>query len=234
MTEDQEKRLPVKAKDLLEKTYRGLVEGLGGLAASDRKDISLSLSHLLQRLRGAGFLEAVKHEWNELRKKGRIKDDYVESDQHLSCLHELLDALDTEIVDKTRFDILKKVFLVAASEKRSTRDEVLPQQLMKLARSLSSGEILVLEATYRIAKSGSVKEELSSAGEWLETVAKESGLKFSHLVELHEETLMRKYLITARRYSDRSGVILDKNCRLTQFAMELCEFIASYDDLKVA
>lgn len=165
-------------------------------------------------------MEALNAEWQRLREKGRISDDYSETEQCRACLQELLHCLDRDSPDKVRFDFIKRVFLAAAQEqeKSSDRDSVLPQQYMRLARQLTSGEILVLSAVYTV--SNSPGESTGDAREWHKKVAKQSGLEHSDLVEIYEEALMEKFLLTGRLLSDRSGVRTG-HYRLTPLAVGL-------------
>lgn len=211
-----------KALAPLVDTLQVLTEGLTGIASSEKKELFLSIGYLLQRLRGQSFLEALHAEWLRLREKGRIRDDYPETEQCQACLQELLDCLDRDSPDKVRFDFIKGVFLAAAQEKRSDRESVLPQQYMRLARQLSSGDILVLSATYQLFK-GPTKCT-GHAREWLSEVARQSGLQHSGLVELYETGLIEKHLLTKRYESDRSGVDRE-NYRLTPLAVGLCDFL---------
>ena len=215
-----------KALAPLVNTLQALTEGLTGIASSERKELFLSIGYLLQRLRGLSFLEALHAEWQRLREKGRIRDDYSQTEQCQACLQELLDSLDRDSPDKIRFDFIKRVFLAAAQEKQSNRDSVLPQQYMRLARQLSSGDILVLSAAYQLSR-GSTKCS-GSAREWLSEVSKQSGLEYSSLVEIHEKALMEKHLLTGRYNSDRSAVGT-ADYRLTPLAVGLCEFLVVAD-----
>ena len=86
--------------------------------------------------------------------EGSIKDDYQATEQHAECLQELLDFLDQESPDQFRFDALKKILLISATEEHSSRDSVLPQQYMKIVRELGSLELLVIITTYALAKRG--------------------------------------------------------------------------------
>jgi len=99
---------------------------------------------------------------------------------------------------------------------------------MRLARQLTSGEILVLSAVYTL--SNSPGESTGHAREWLNKVAKQSGLEHSDLVEIYEEALMEKFLLTGRLLSDRSGVRTG-HYRLTPLAVGLCEFLLVADTL---
>ena len=75
-----------RTSDVLARTYSSLVEGLTGIASSDREALYLSLGKILQRVRGGEFLMQLRREWEEYREKGKIKDEYISSDQHQECL----------------------------------------------------------------------------------------------------------------------------------------------------
>ena len=64
----------------------------------------------------------------------------------------ILRFLDKDSPDEVRFKILKQIFLVAASEEISDRDSFLPLQFMKIARSLTDGEVILLTTIWRISK----------------------------------------------------------------------------------
>jgi hypothetical protein len=219
---------------LLTETLKSLTEGITGVAASDRRDLILSLGHLFQRMRSGRFLKTLTDEWDNYREKGRIKDDYIQTEQHLACLQEMLDFLDKDSPDELRFSVLKKIFLVAATETKSARDSVLPQQYMQLCRTLSAGEILVLSVSYDITQRDVPAQKDSSARNWLTKIAEKSGLKFPELVEIHERNLIEKSLLSGREHSDRSGVRLGDHYRLTTLGYEICKFIESFEENKDA
>jgi len=214
---------------LLAQTLRNLSEGITGIAASERKDLYLSIGYLLQRLRSGRFLETLKEEWEGYREKGRIKDDYIDTEQHAECLQEILDFIDMESPDHIRFNAMKHVLLNAATELMSSRDSVLPQQYMSICRKLSAGEVLVLQATYQLAQDGEQLEEHASAANWLQRVASTSPLRFRELVEYHERALMEKRLLSGR--SGRGGNVVEKTShyRLTDLGHEVCRFMQEYE-----
>lgn len=209
---------------LLKRTLRGLIEGATGIAASEKKDLLVRAGHLFQRMRAGTFLSDLMKHWEELRERGRIKDDYVETDQHYECFQELLAYLDTECIDRIRFEVLRRIALAAATETLSSRTSLLPQQYMRVCRSLSSGETLVLLGTHQAAKTEKLSRP-TSAADWLLVIAKTSGLELPELVELNERTLIEKNLLTPRRHPDCSGVELGKHFRLTDLGNRICEFI---------
>lgn len=219
-----------ETRDIIVKTLTNLAEGLTGIAASKKQELALSIGHIFQRMRGGYFLSTFLKEWNKYREKGRIKDDYQYTEQHSVCLQELLEFLDNDSPDEIRFSILKQIFLVAATESISERDSFLPQQYMKICRSLAAGEILIMNACYRFSKENQWKNiEVPGAGDWLNKVAEATGLNHPELVEIHEDELIKKKLLTGRRYSDRSGVVLKPYFRLTSLAYEICRYIENYE-----
>lgn len=214
--------------EVIKKTLTSLTEGITGIAASERKDLALSVGHIFQSFRKGQFLSRLGEEWDSYREKGRIKDDYIDTEQHRSCLQELLGFLDNDCPDEIRFEVMKKVFLVAATETVSDRNSLLPYQFLRLCRGMSSGEVIILKATYRIAKSCQIPD-ITGANQWLNAIAKESGLSHTSLVEIYEEDLIKKHLLSRRLHSDRSGVAAKPHFRLTSLGLELCDYIASYD-----
>ncbi|MEK6559946.1 MAG: hypothetical protein AABZ43_07355 [Planctomycetota bacterium] len=215
---------------VLAKTLTGLIEGITGVAASEKKEIYLSVGHLLQAVRKGKFLSQFLTEWNQYRAKGRIKEDYPNTEQHYTCIQEILDFLDSDPPEEIRFDILKKIFLVAATEKVSDRKSLLPQQYMKVCRTLSSGEIVVLSTAYKISKQEYIKH--NSAAVWLKKIAEESGLVHPELVEIHEEELMKKHLLSPRVHSDKSAINVNPHFRLTRLGLDICNYIENYVEEK--
>lgn len=231
MSNDKEiAKFETDTESVLSSTLKGLVEGLTGVATSSKKELILSISHTFQRMRGGQFLSTLLEEWNGYREKGKVRDDYQETEQHQVCLQELLDFLENDSPDEVRFNVLKQVFLVAASEEASDRDSLLPQQFMKIARSLTSGEATLLSTIWVMAKenNGQYREHYSAA-DWLKEVTEQSGFKFQELVETHEDGLIEKKLINQRLHSDRSGVNVKPHFRLTPLGYEFCRFIARYE-----
>ncbi len=234
-----DKEVPARLKNQnslapLADTLQALTEALTGIAVSDRKDLFLSVGYLLQRLRGRNLLQVLTEGWEHLRQKGRIKADYSTTEQCQACLQEILDCVDHQSPDEIRFDFMKRIFLVAATETETDRASVLPQQLMSLARGLASGEILVLAATHELSKMQDLSKVSSdrrheSAQTWLERVAEKSGLQYPDLVEIHEAGLIDKRLITRRRFGDASGIDVGEHYRLTSLGFRLSEFVSSYD-----
>ena len=222
---DINKPVQIETEDILATTMESIVAGLMGIASSERKERILAVGHILQRARAHGFLEALMREWKEFQAKGKVDPGYTKSEQHKACLQELLDFLDKDSPDQTRFDAIKGIFLSAAVEHLSSRDSFLPQQYMQTCRTLSSGEVIVLKAVYEVVQQDDWNREENLSAEWLRTVAACSGLQHVELVEVHERCLIEKNLLTPRLHPDQSGMQLNDHWRLTNFGWALCRFI---------
>ncbi len=218
-------------ENVISNTLIELAQGITGLATSSKNDLILSVSHAFQKMRGGQFLSAFLEEWKKYKEKGKVKDDYEYSEQGKVCLQELLEFLDKDSPDEIRFRVLKQIFLVAASEEISDRNSFLPQQFMKIARSLTDGEIMLLSAVWEINKAheGDYSQHYAAA-DWIRDVTESSGMKHFELVEINEEGLMSKRLLTPRLHSDRSGVKANPHNRLSTLGYEFCQYIEKYDE----
>ncbi len=220
---------------ILNDQFLGLIEGLTGLAGSKKEKIFLSIGKVLQKIRSAQFLSTLQQEWSYFREKGKVKDDYQFTDQHITCLQEMLDFLDSDAPDDVRFSVMKSIFIVAATEEKSTRESVLPQQYMKLCRQLNSGEILVLKATFDLVKKKhytNPRPKQEDIRIWLKPVAESSGLKHRELVEIYEKTLMSKNMLAPRHSASANQVTLTTRFRLTDLGFGICEFISNYKHIE--
>ena len=209
-----------QTSEVLNQTLEAALEGIAGFAAADKQARLLSFGRILQRIRGGRFVAQLKAEWDEYRKSGRIKETHFESEQGRECLQEILDFLDGDSPDQLRFEAMKRVFLKSASTEDQDTNSVLPQQFLRMIRSLTSGEAILLFDVYR-----NPIQERSAPG-WLQATAANSTLQFPELVALHEEGLMKKQLLTQRMHSDFSGTIVNaERGRLTHFGYNLCKYV---------
>ena len=80
---------------------------------------------LLQTARTHKFLSQLAYEVEELRKKGRIKYDYFNTEQTSATLQELLAALEGPPVDERKFKTLKAIFIKAANWMTKRKDDLL-------------------------------------------------------------------------------------------------------------
>jgi hypothetical protein len=218
---------------VLDDTYQALVQFLAGSATADRKEWVLSIGYLLQRVRGGRFIATLLDEIKRYRDLGKIKDDYLSTEQGFTCMQELLDFIDKDSPDEVRFSAMKAIFLTAATESVSSRNDPVPQQIMQICRTLSSADLLILSATYEIANEVDWKQE-RPAGDlatqmWINRVLERTALRFPELVRLRERELVEKGILSRSLFSEGSGFVPTKHYRLTDLGYHICEFIKAYD-----
>lgn len=217
---------------LIDKTIDNLINGLTGIALSGKADYILTASKLLKGVRNGKFLKILSDEWKDLQLKGKIASDYEFDEIYYDSLAEVLDYLDKDISNHNIFNLIKNIFLKSAIE--NNKSDLLPLQYIKIAKSLTEGELIILSSIYRISKTPSIysnnKDRLDSTSNYLKFVADESGLKYEALVEIHEIGLMDKKLISGRKYEDGSGVSIHPNFRLTSLGKSFCEYIENYKE----
>ena len=239
-TIDSREDPPVDGLSVLGESNQALTEFLTGLlGASEKKEWALSVGYLFQRIRGGQFINQLHEEIRKYRQKGRIQSDYLQSDQGLDCLKDVLEFVDRDSPDATQFSAIRQLFLTIASETQSTRDDVLPKELMRICRTLSSGELIVLSATYTVCQSGTWKSKAEekkrrglsgSTEDWVTDILTKTGLEFPELVRIHESNLVEKRLLDRNEHGDLSGFRYTDNYRLTPLGYTLCKFIVKSED----
>ena len=228
----QIKKYEGSTEGIVKSTLENLVQGLTGVATSNRSELIMSISGILQKLLAGDRLNAFLQEWNKLVEKGKVKEDYQNSEQHKICLLELLNFLDTDIADEKRFDAIKKIILISATEKYSKRTEVLPQQYIRIVKKLSPAELLILVACYNANKELNWRDNThlkKNISDWKNEILKRTGLVYVELVDIEVEKLIANHLILPSEYSDGSGLRLGEYFRLTSLAFGLIDFMNYYE-----
>lgn len=192
------------------------------------------LGAAIQDARTSGLLEALQAGYERLKAAGRIEDDYQETEQARTNFLILINGIADQNASETRLRALSNIFLRAATEELSDRDDPLPTALMNLVLTMSEEELLLLGTAFRVAASEKWRdqgEDHWSAQSWLEFAASESGLRHAALAEIYERELMKKNLLSGRTYNDESGITMGSQFRLTGLGIDLGKFaIDSADD----
>lgn len=195
-----------------------------GAFGTKKLELLMIPGRLVQAARNKKFIDQLSKEIEELKQKGAIKDEFLKSEQAQSCLQELLSALENPPVDEVKFNLLKSIFIKAAKEEISSSDDSTPQLLMNLAKDMTSGEVLLLAAAFKLGKNNTATDVKTEAQKWLWFTAQNSELKTTALVEFYEKKLIEKRMMLDRKYSDRSQINFGGHYRLTDLGIELCRF----------
>ena len=208
-----------------------LAEVLTGWLVSESETRKLSAGRLIQAAIKHKFLTQLGKELKEYIEKGQIKEDYLVTHKNQLSLHELLKFIDDEIPDEERFKAMKSILFVSIS----SEEETLAYELMKICKKISSGGLLVLKACWDIVNRkinfDSQNRDFSKVTgrlEWLNLISKQIGHSIHSLVEVYENELIELKLIGDVRHIDKSGFEKQKNFRLTELGLKLCEYITKF------
>ncbi len=200
------------AQYVKEEILRG-AEFITGIACSSQAEWARSVGYVVQGVVGGQVVSNLQKEIEYYSDKGRIKKDFVASSQGQRCFVELLRFLEQEIPDQDRIEILKRIYIVSATEEIHDRESPLPLQFMQVARSLSHGEIVVLFAAYRAQINTIVNSDAR-----IDMILEKTGLKYRQLVHMHLQSLMVKRL-------------MDTNTNtILPMGEDFCEFVCHYDE----
>ena len=212
------------ALSLISAALRKIDAILTGAFGTEKLELLMIPGRLVQAARNDRFLFQLAQEFKTLKEKGEIKNNYAKTEQATACLQELLSALEHPPVDETKFELLKSIFLKAATEKLTSRNDPTPQLLMSIAKELSSGEILLLAVVYKLGKDKIPTDVAHNAYAWLRHISQNSVLSTTAMVEFFESRLIDKKLLTDRSFSDKSGIDTRLHFRLTDLGVKLCHF----------
>lgn len=216
-----------------------IAEVLTGILASDMKDYKLSAGQIVQASIRGRCLTQLGKELEEYRDKGKIKEDYFESDKNRMSLCELLKFIDGDAPDEERFRAMKSIFLASISKSSTKKDEEIAYEIMQICKKLSSGEILILKAAFAITN-GNFKQiyskldlQTKEADKWFEIISQQIGHGIPELIQRHEINLINLQLIAPRNQPHnfnipQSSFSNNEHFRLTKAGYKLCKFITKY------
>lgn len=193
---------------------------------SDKAGLVQNLSNVVQRTVKDGLLKSFLQEWEDLSKDGKVNVNFVSTDTGAICFQELIDALDKEMPDRTRFELLKQLYFSAAAIDSNEQKQMRLLQLLKVSRKLDATEILIIRTCYNLVKIKAI--HLTGADPWAKAVSDASGGLLSvGIIERYEEQMIEGKLIAPRIHADKSGIARSDHWRLCNLAIEICEFLES-------
>lgn len=204
-------------------------EALTGLLVSDRNDLILMGSRLVQSAFKVNLFKQLGREMQELRKTGQIKEDYFATNQDQATLVDFLRFIDNDAPDEEIFKVAKSIFFKSISKDAGEEEKLLAYQYLQICKKLHSTELLLLKGCYKIKTTNDQGYmNMTSANDWLKLLATESGLKHTGLIELAETKLIENKLVNERNLSDRSGIPKLNPSRLTELGIDFCQFITAF------
>ncbi|MEA3369538.1 MAG: hypothetical protein U9Q24_04225 [Candidatus Ratteibacteria bacterium] len=212
-----------------------LAQFLTGFLSSNMSEKILSTGRVVQAAINWDALSQLGKEMNDYIEKGKIKKDFLSKSYNQQSLLNLLQFIDENSPDEERLKAMKTLFFKSVFVDVNETDQILAYHFMRICRELSSGDLLILKAAFEIYNGKISKKvcpdpstfdkNLTSADNWLISIANQTGHGLKSLVENHEDKLINLKLISPRKHSDKSGIAKAKYFRLTDLGYKICEFI---------
>lgn len=218
-----------KLREVINKSsVLGLVETVTGILGTSKSDLIMSAGRIGQAMIRGETLKQFFVEIQELRDKGRINDQYLNSKYGKKDFADLLRIIESENLDPKKWDAIKKVFYCSVDKNSEENSRAKAHYLMQLCLSLDAFDFETLTTCYKIYKMNfSLYQNVSAAGEWIKIISDKLDYGLPELVEQAESNLMEKKLLTGRLHNDRTGVTPGYNLRLTSLGIALCDLINS-------
>jgi hypothetical protein len=226
---------PTEIQRLLQKPLEAVAEVVSGYFASGNGYLAHAGFRIVQGAFKARLFEQFDHELRELRKKGKLPEEFSGNKNGYKSWIELLTILDEEIPDEDRLEALKAMFFAVNKIGIDDRQRVLNYQLFQIAKRLTSGELLLMKAVYE----GYKNNDFAGAGQlyldgWARKMAGRLGHSLASLVVRDSNTLEQQGLITARLGSEGSPfaapdhMVSPAQARITDLGIRFCENLQTY------
>jgi len=185
-------------------------------------------------------IEALTNLWKEIyawRKAGRIPDDFSGRPAGYQTWVDLLKEIDSNPVDGERLKAMKAMFLAANQTNATDGQSILAYQLFQIAKTLTSGELLLLKAVFEAygdSVFGAPTQRVTLDG-WAQTMASRLGHGLFTLVIRDSIALEQNGLLNARvavgpaPHQTNENWVLPVNARITDLGMKFCENIRNYE-----
>lgn len=228
--------IPLDSKSIqefLEQPLPTIAAILTGALASGRSDAILVGGRILQAAFKGQTLKQVAQEINELKQKGKLKENYAADPLGFKSLHELIDFIDSEAPDEDRLRGMQAMFYAVNSVDTRESDHILMYELFSLAKRLSGSQVRLLSVIRQASSEPHFAgSSAMQTNEWLSNMASRLGHGLSPLVELDESVLIACKLISDRLGGTDSQSVQRTNARLTLLGFKFCEVLKNYDDVK--
>ena len=162
-----------------------------------------------------------------------IKQEDVKSHYNEDMLQSIFNIEANQVVDETKFNLLKKLILVGLTKDEKGR--VQAQHFFHVISSLSTSEILVLVSCYHFSTTDTKWRDSSQDNSnkivqnWREAIANHSGLGLQAMVEEVEDKLVQKKLLHS--LNQLGQVNKNEYFRMTEYGFKLLKFAEEYDKL---
>ena len=190
-----------------------IAEAITGALALGPKGWAVMGGRIVQGILKAKLFQQVSKEIKELREKGKISDDYADEQKHkygFKSWVEPLTIIDEDSPDADRLEALKAMFYCINKVNTSDGERIVSYQLFQIAKKLTSGQLLYLNACHRLYQKRNFSTGLQlPTSQWLQKVGKELGHEVLGLLDQDDAALVDYGLLTPPAFG-RTRVVSTK------------------------
>jgi len=220
----------------LQNSTEHISEFLVDVLIADQKDRKTAVGHLVRSFIKDKVLSKLGSDLKQYKEQGVIKQDFLENDINRMCFKDLLEYVDSESPDMVQFNAVKSILITSLEVGIEHKHEILARELMKISEKLSSAEIAILHANYKILHEDYatvIGRDLHNRDvkHWASALASLSEYSLPEIVLSHEQRLVDLHLISKRgEYSGDTAphFVATEHFRLTPLGYILCEYSTRY------
>jgi hypothetical protein len=233
---------PTELQRLLENPLEIISQIVSGYFASGNGYTAHAGFRIVQSAFKARLFESFNRELRELREKGKLPEEFSGNKNGYQSWIELLTVLDEEVPDEDRLEALKAMFFAVNKIGIDDKQRVLNYQLFQIAKSLKSGELLLMKAVYEGYRNSDLSgSHQINVGVWASTMANRLGHGLASLVIKDSSALEQQGLIAGRDsiggvapalFPAPEHFVNSARARITDLGVRFCENLKTYETEK--
>jgi hypothetical protein len=223
---------PGAIEDFFNEPLPFIVATVTGALAAGKAGWILSGGRMVQAMLKGRLFEQWSKEVKKLQEAGRIPDDFADKKHKygFQTWVELMTIIDEESPDADRLGALKAMFFAVNKVGTTDGEKIKSYQLWQIAKSLNSGELLLLRTAYKnrtlYASQAPHPSYVNGYSNWASYMAREIGHNSQGLVDLHQKKPTELGLLSAQAMV---GTINGASARLSDLGLMFCAHIESYE-----
>jgi hypothetical protein len=222
---------PGVLEEFFDKPLPFIVATVIGALAAGKAGWLLAGGRIVQGMLKGKLFQQFSQEVKKLQEAGKIEDNFAETKYGGQTWVELMRIIDEESPDPDRLGALRAMFFAVNKVGTTDGEKIKAYQLWQIAKSLNSGELLLLRTVYEHMADyvQTVDKNIFSAGSdaaylnWASYMANAVGHGSIGLIQIHEKQPIELGLLSG------SSDILLTSARLTNLGKMFCANIENYE-----
>lgn len=184
--------------EFLDKPAVHIAETITGALAEGMKGVAASAGRLVQGALKLQLLTQFGREINYFRERGKIRNDFAKDKYGFQSWVELIAVIDSEAPDEDRLKAMKATFFAINQINQSDGEKIATYQLFRIAKRLTSGQILILKAAYELSEGNIFPRGSMHTADWLRHIAEHLGHGIVSLIDHEDKALTDLHLLNRR------------------------------------